>query len=74
MMHLEESMLKSSSLYNTHICGQERANGIVSRISHNGKGNGILKGTLMRGWWSHTTVQNLVSVTSLQDSGKHLLN
>lgn len=61
MMHLEESMLKSGSVYNTHVWGMERANGIVSRINHNGKSKGILEGTLMRGWWSHTTLQNLVS-------------
>lgn len=61
MMHLEESMLKSGSVYNTHVWGMERANGVVSRINHNGKSKGILEGTLMRGWWSHTTIQNLVS-------------
>lgn len=60
MMHLEESMLKTGSVYNTHVWGMERANGIVSQINHNGKGKGVLEGTLMRGWWSHTTVQNLV--------------
>jgi hypothetical protein len=61
MMHLEESILKSGSVYNTHVWGMERANGIVSRINHNGKGKGIIEGTLMRGWWSHATIQNLVS-------------
>jgi hypothetical protein len=61
MMHLEESILKSGSVYNTHVWGMERANGIVSRINHNGKSGGILEGTLMRGWWSHATIQNLVS-------------
>lgn len=61
LMHLEESMLKSGSVYNTHVWGMERANGIVSRINHNGRSKGVLEGTLMRGWWSHTTIQNLVS-------------
>lgn len=60
MMHLEESMLKTASVYNTHVWGMERANGILSRINHNGKSRGILEGTLMRGWWSHITLQNLV--------------
>jgi hypothetical protein len=61
LMHLEEWLLKCGSVYNTHVWGMERANGIVSRIRHNGKGKGILEGTLMRGWWSHMTIQNLVS-------------
>lgn len=61
MMHLEESILKSGSVYNTQVWGMERANGIVSRINHNGKKDGVLEGTLMRGWWSHATIQNLVS-------------
>ncbi|KAG8695506.1 hypothetical protein FRC08_007736, partial [Ceratobasidium sp. 394] len=60
-MHLEESILKTGSLYNTHVWGMEHANRIVSRINHNGKGSGILEGTLMRGWWSHTAIQNLIN-------------
>jgi hypothetical protein len=64
MMHLEETMLKSGSVYNTHVWGMERANGIVARINHNGRSKGILEGTLMRGWWSHSTLQNLVSLHS----------
>ncbi|KAG8703013.1 hypothetical protein FRC09_004399 [Ceratobasidium sp. 395] len=60
MMHLEEFLLKTASVYNTHVWGMERANGIVSRIKHNGKSKGVLEGTLMRGWWSHTTLQNLI--------------
>lgn len=63
MMHLEEFMLKTGSVYNTHVWGMERANGIVSSINHNGKSKGILEGTLMRGWWNHITVQNLVSLS-----------
>ncbi|KAF8599161.1 hypothetical protein BDV93DRAFT_511869 [Ceratobasidium sp. AG-I] len=43
LMHLEESMLKSWSVYNTHVWGK-----------------GVLEGTLMRGWWSHTTMQDLI--------------
>ncbi|KAG9118798.1 hypothetical protein FRC07_006510, partial [Ceratobasidium sp. 392] len=60
MMHLEEFLLKTASTYNTHVWGMERANGIVSRIKHNGKTKGVLEGTLMRGWWSHITLQNLI--------------
>ncbi|CUA74382.1 UvrD/REP helicase [Rhizoctonia solani] len=60
LMHLEESLMKSGSVYNTHVWGMERANGIVSRIKHNGKGKGVLEGTLMRGWWSHVTLQNIL--------------
>lgn len=58
-MHLEESLLKSGSIYNTHVWAMEHANGIVLQINHNGKTKGVLEGTLMLGWWSHTTIQNL---------------
>ncbi|KDN34883.1 hypothetical protein RSAG8_12070, partial [Rhizoctonia solani AG-8 WAC10335] len=60
LMHLQEWIFKTGSVYNTHVWGMERANGIVSRIKHNGKGKGVLEGTLMRGWWSHVTLQNLI--------------
>ncbi|QRV98832.1 Transposase family tnp2 [Ceratobasidium sp. AG-Ba] len=60
LMHLEEWMLKTGSLYNTHVWAMERANGIVSHINHNGRGQGMLEGTLMRGWWSYTAIQNLI--------------
>jgi hypothetical protein len=63
MQHLEESMLKTGSLYNTHVWPMERANGIVAKINHNGRGKGVLEGTMMRGWWEHATLQNLVSLS-----------
>ena len=62
MMHLEESLLKTGSVYNTHVWAMERANGIISKINHNGKSGGILEGTLMCGWWSYAMLQNLVSL------------
>ncbi|QRV78265.1 Transposase family tnp2 [Ceratobasidium sp. AG-Ba] len=62
MMHLEESILKSGSVYNTHVWGMERTNKIVSQVNHNGKGRGVLEGTLMRGWWNYTAIQNLIEV------------
>jgi hypothetical protein len=60
MMHLEESMLKSGSLYNTNVWPMERANGVVSHINNNDRGQGVMEGTVMRGWWGYTTLQNLV--------------
>ncbi|QRW22084.1 Transposase family tnp2 [Rhizoctonia solani] len=60
MMHLEEFLLKTGSVYNTHVWAMEHANGVLSRINHNGKGGGVLEGTLMRGWWRHMTLQNLI--------------
>ncbi|KAF8597817.1 hypothetical protein BDV93DRAFT_452252, partial [Ceratobasidium sp. AG-I] len=39
----------------------ERANGIVSKINHNGKTTGISEGNLMRDWRSYAMLQNLVS-------------
>ncbi|QRW10224.1 Transposase family Tnp2 protein [Ceratobasidium sp. AG-Ba] len=62
MMHLEEFMLKTASVYNTHVWGMERANRIVSQINNNGKSKGVLEGTYMRGWWSHTTIQTLINI------------
>jgi hypothetical protein len=62
MMHLEEWILKTGSIYNTHVWGMERANGILSRIRHNGRGGGILEGTLMQGWWTHAAIQNLIRI------------
>jgi hypothetical protein len=73
MMHLQESMLKTASVYNTHVWGMEHANGILSRINHNGQGRGILEGTLMRGWWNHMTIQNLVSLVPYPSSSERIL-
>lgn len=60
MMHIEEFMLKTGSIYNTHVWAMERANGTLSKINHNGRGGGVLEGTLMRGWWDYAALQNLV--------------
>ncbi|CCO36813.1 hypothetical protein RSOLAG1IB_12102 [Rhizoctonia solani AG-1 IB] len=60
MMHLEAAMLKYGSLYNSHVWGLERANGVLSGMSHNGRGSGVLEGTLMRGWWGIANLQNLI--------------
>ncbi|QRW04045.1 Transposase family Tnp2 protein [Ceratobasidium sp. AG-Ba] len=60
MQHLEDSMLQTGSLGNTHVWAMERANGDVSKIQHNGRGKGVLEGTLMRGWWEHASLQKLI--------------
>ncbi|QRV96762.1 hypothetical protein RhiJN_24780 [Ceratobasidium sp. AG-Ba] len=60
MQHLEDSMLQTGSLGNTHVWAMERANGDVSKIRHNGRGKGVLEGTLMRGWWEHASLQKLI--------------
>ncbi|QRV96270.1 Transposase family tnp2 [Ceratobasidium sp. AG-Ba] len=62
LMHLEESILKYGSVYNSHVWGMERANKIVSQVNHNGKSRGVLEGTLMRGWWNYTTIQSLIEI------------
>ncbi|KAF8601942.1 hypothetical protein BDV93DRAFT_584343 [Ceratobasidium sp. AG-I] len=62
MQHLEESILRTGSLYNTHVWPMERANGIVAKINHNGRGKGMLEGTMMRGWWEFSSLQNLVRI------------
>ncbi|KAF8604450.1 hypothetical protein BDV93DRAFT_555719 [Ceratobasidium sp. AG-I] len=63
-MHFDESMLKSGSIYKTHVWAMERVNGIVSKIKHNGKTKGVLEGTLMQGWWSYAMLQNLITALS----------
>ncbi|KDN38399.1 hypothetical protein RSAG8_09493, partial [Rhizoctonia solani AG-8 WAC10335] len=60
MMHFEEFILKFGSVYNSHVWGMERANGIISHINHNGRRDGMMEGTLMRGWWGYTTLRNLI--------------
>ncbi|CUA76597.1 Neurobeachin-like protein 2 [Mus musculus] [Rhizoctonia solani] len=60
MMHLEESMLKYGSLYNSHVWGLERANGVLAGMKHNKRGRGELEGTLMRGWWGIANMQKLI--------------
>ncbi|CUA74597.1 Protein CSF1 [Rhizoctonia solani] len=60
MMHFEECILKYGSVYNFHVWAMERANGIISHINHNGRSNGMMEGTLMRGWWGYTTLRNLI--------------
>ncbi|KDN42594.1 hypothetical protein RSAG8_06737, partial [Rhizoctonia solani AG-8 WAC10335] len=62
MMHFQEAMLKYGSLYNSHVWGLERANGVLSGMSHNGRGGGMLEGTLMRGWWGIANLQNLIKM------------
>ncbi|EUC63646.1 transposase family Tnp2 protein [Rhizoctonia solani AG-3 Rhs1AP] len=62
MMHLEEPMLKYGSLYNSHVWGMERANGVLSGMNNNGRGSGMLEGTLMRGWWEIANLQNLIKM------------
>ncbi|KAF8598358.1 hypothetical protein BDV93DRAFT_451263 [Ceratobasidium sp. AG-I] len=61
LIHLEEFILENGSLYNTHAWAFERANNDVTRINTNGHGNGVLEGTLMKGWWGSSQIQGLVS-------------
>jgi hypothetical protein len=65
MMHLEEAMLKAGSIYNTHVWAMERANGMLTKVNHNGWSGGVLEGTLMRGWWSYAALQNLVRLVHI---------
>ncbi|CAE6528755.1 unnamed protein product [Rhizoctonia solani] len=61
-MHFDEFLLKFGSVYNNHVWGMERANGIIAHISHNGRREGMMEGTFMRGWWGYVTLQNLINV------------
>jgi hypothetical protein len=61
LLHLEEFILENGSLYNTHTWPFERANHDLTTISLNNRGNGILEGSMMRAWWTTSSVQSLVS-------------
>ncbi|KAG8685511.1 hypothetical protein FRC11_010465 [Ceratobasidium sp. 423] len=65
MMHLEEAMLKYGLLYNSHVWGLEWANRVLLAMNHNGQGKGMLEGTLMRGWWGISNLQNLIKMFHL---------
>jgi hypothetical protein len=39
----------------------ERNNGFLGRFNHNGHSGGEMEGTMMRGWWKTTLIQDLVS-------------
>ncbi|KAG8685574.1 hypothetical protein FRC09_014663 [Ceratobasidium sp. 395] len=60
MQHLEESIFRFASLYNNHVWGMERANATVAKVNHNGRGKGVMEGTLMRGWWEHASLRSLI--------------
>ncbi|KAJ7696410.1 hypothetical protein B0H16DRAFT_1350491, partial [Mycena metata] len=39
----------------------ERDNGFLGRFNHNGHSGGEMEGTMMRGWWKTTLIQDLIS-------------
>ncbi|KAJ7654607.1 hypothetical protein DFH06DRAFT_1092852 [Mycena polygramma] len=39
----------------------ERNNGLLGRFNHNGHSGGEMEGTMMRGWWKATLIQDLIS-------------
>jgi hypothetical protein len=61
LLHLREFILKYGSLYNTHTWPFECANHELTKINNNNHGNGVLEGTMMKGWWSNSSIQLLVS-------------
>ncbi|KAF8595180.1 hypothetical protein BDV93DRAFT_481245 [Ceratobasidium sp. AG-I] len=60
LLHLEEFILENASLYNTHTWPFERANHDITQINLNGHGNGVLEGTMMKGWWTSSQIQGIV--------------
>jgi hypothetical protein len=62
LLHIHEFILEYGSLYNTHTWPFERANHQITRVNNNKRGNGVLEGTMMKGWWTNSGIQGLVRV------------
>ncbi|KAF8594557.1 hypothetical protein BDV93DRAFT_515687 [Ceratobasidium sp. AG-I] len=60
LIHLEQFILENGLLYNTHAWPFERVNHDITRINTNGHGNGVLEGTMMKGWWTNSQVQGII--------------
>jgi hypothetical protein len=64
-LHLEEQFLKHGPAPGWWTYPYERNNGFLGRFNHNGHSGGELEGTMMRGWWKTTLIQDLVRYFSL---------
>ncbi|KAJ6554294.1 hypothetical protein B0H19DRAFT_1293882 [Mycena capillaripes] len=72
-----ERSVQSWAAMNCHLHGPapgwwtypyERNNGFLGRFNHNGHSGGEMEGTMMRGWWKTTLIQDLISrLESIKD-------
>ncbi|KAJ7715449.1 hypothetical protein B0H16DRAFT_1477341 [Mycena metata] len=59
--HLEPQFLKHGPIPGWWTFPYERNNGFLGRFNHNGHSGGEIEGTMMRGWWKTTLIQDLIS-------------
>ncbi|KAJ7758619.1 hypothetical protein B0H16DRAFT_1313721, partial [Mycena metata] len=63
--HLEPQFLKHGPIPGWWTFPYERNNGFLGRFNHNGHSGGEIEGTMMRGWWKTTMIQDLVRSCTL---------
>jgi hypothetical protein len=59
-VHLEPQFLKHGPGPGWWTFPYERNNGLLGRFNNNGHSGGEMEGTMMRGWWKATLIQDLV--------------
>ncbi|KAJ7697183.1 hypothetical protein B0H17DRAFT_1197583 [Mycena rosella] len=60
-VHLEQQFLKHGPGPGWWTFPYERNNGFLGRFNNNGHSGGEMEGTMMRGWWKTTLIQDLIS-------------
>ncbi|KAK7039964.1 hypothetical protein R3P38DRAFT_3350014 [Favolaschia claudopus] len=60
-VHLEEQLLRYGPIPGWWTYPYERNNGFLGRFNINGHSGGEMEGTMMRGWWKTTLIQDLIS-------------
>ncbi|KAF7347283.1 hypothetical protein MVEN_01483500 [Mycena venus] len=60
-VHLEPQFLKHGPGPGWWTYPYERNNGLLGRFNNNGHSGGEMEGTMMRGWWKATLVQDLIT-------------
>ncbi|TFK58870.1 hypothetical protein BDN72DRAFT_781477 [Pluteus cervinus] len=63
-LHMESQFLRYGPAYGWWTYPYERNNGFLGRFNHNGHAGGEIEGTMMRGWWKATLIQQLVRISS----------
>lgn len=62
-IHLEDQFLQYGTSPGFGTYPYERNNGTLGRFNHNGHSGGEIEGTMMRGWWKTTFIQELVRIS-----------
>ncbi|KAJ7434622.1 hypothetical protein FB451DRAFT_1063278 [Mycena latifolia] len=60
-VHMAPQYLKHGPVPGWWTFPYERNNGFLGRFNHNGHSGGEMEGTMMRGWWKTTLIQDLIS-------------